>query len=123
MLNPATGKETEYEELWRDIDLLPVSGDKIRSVVVQMDKGDDTTRGSVVLAGQYCQGLLREGDAVSAERWQFSSHGRGWEKILEIGAGGLPCQHVLLSANDLAEGQSFKFSGEEWKVVEVSLVS
>ncbi|KAI6781457.1 uncharacterized protein J7T54_001419 [Emericellopsis cladophorae] len=119
MLNPATGKETEYEELWRDVQVLPLSGDKIRSVVVQMDKGNDT-RGSVVLAGQYCQGLLRKAGAISVERWQFGQC--GWEKVLGMGTGSLPC-HQILSASDLSQGQTFDFGGDDWKVVEMSFVS
>lgn len=118
MVNPATGVDGEYEELWHDLTVLPTDSDKLRVVVLQYEE-DNRNRGLVVRVGQYCQGLMREGEKITAERWKWAEN-RKWTKEAFIGNGALPC-HLALDGDridTLHQGNSFKFQDKSWKVIE-----
>jgi Protein HRI1 len=105
MVNPATGADTEYEELWRDLDILPVpvqAGDhplkeydpESRCLVLQLQDDEKKLRGMAIRLGQFCQGLLREGDRITVERWEWTE-AAGWWLCFKVGDGTLPCLSIL----------------------------
>ncbi|TPX08852.1 uncharacterized protein E0L32_009670 [Thyridium curvatum] len=120
MVNPATGLETAYEEVWRDEQPGPVGGDAAaRVVVLQAEDGARGLRGMVVRLGRLCQGLLRDGPDVTVERWAWSPE-MGWEMSVKIGKGALPCSDAIQNAEGLALGYEIRRNDQVWKVVERS---
>jgi hypothetical protein len=117
MVNPATGKETDYEELWRDLEPIPVDSESVKSIVLELE-GPDGTRGMVVLLGQFCQGLLRRGDRISAERWDWAASS-GWHRVFVLGNETLPCSALMTSENR-SEGDIIRLGEDSWRVVESS---
>lgn len=69
--DPITGVETEYEELWHDLEV-----DAIRkkqdhsSLVVHTNDPGRNIRGMAVKIGGWCQGIMKIGDDLTVERWQ-----------------------------------------------------
>lgn len=120
MVNPATGVETDYEELWRDAD--PVStgedGETVRCIVLQLHDDPSGTRGVVVRLGQYCQGIMRVKDEFTAERWEWSAKD-GWKKSLKVGHGSLPCEAAIDTEGKLDLDQDIRDEGHIWKVIEL----
>lgn len=119
MINPATGHMMDYEECWRDVEAVSTEDYGARScIVLVLEDESRTARGMVVRVGQFCQGLLRVGDAVSLERWVWAREG-GWKRMVRMGDWWVPCGAVL-------EGQRSAVGGEVrhgefvWKVVEWS---
>ncbi|KAK7443661.1 hypothetical protein Landi51_09009 [Colletotrichum acutatum] len=90
MVNPATGTETDYEELWRDVEPVTVppvgaaaEGEAQKGVECVVLKHEDETsgaRGMVVWLGRFCQGISRVGEEVAAERWEWRE-GEGWRRV------------------------------------------
>ncbi|CAM1509499.1 Fc.00g032380.m01.CDS01 [Cosmosporella sp. VM-42] len=115
MVNPATGKETAYEELWRDVDPTPTTSSEARTIVLQVEI--EELRGSVVRLGQYCQGILKEGDKITAERWEWNEV---WKQTVRMGEDTLPCRDVLDDERELKLGDIVAVGGRGWRVVEVS---
>lgn len=117
MLNPDTGVEGEYEELWHDVDPTAVPGEGgVRVLVVQLHDDEHRTRGSVVKLGRHMQGFVRVGDDVALERWEWDG---GWKRTVKIGEIGLPCEKILKEEN-LSEGDVVDVGGKPWMVVEES---
>jgi hypothetical protein len=116
MVNPATGRETAYEELWRDVDPAPTTTAAVNCVVLHFE-GEAGVRASVVRLGQYCQGILREGDKLTAERWEWEN---GWRRTVRMGDGELPCEMVLDDGFVVKQDDEVKIGNRGWKVVEVS---
>ena len=85
--------------------------------MLQLDQGT-TLRGSVVLAGQFCQGMLRNGDGISLERWQYDQQ-KGWRRLISMGDDAIPCKDVI-DASQLMLGQRISSAGNEWKIMEAS---
>lgn len=117
MVNPETGLDTEYEELWRGEDPVPTTSKKVKTVVLRLENGSET-KGLVVLIGAYCQGLLRRGDDITAERWQWAQSG-GWVRTISIGDDVLPCPETI--DNTLPNcGESVVVGNDSWQVIESS---
>lgn len=120
MENPETGKETDYEEVWRDLNAFPEGlDDPLEAITVQIDQGDEA-KGSVVRLGGFCQGFLRKGERLSAERWVWIDGGAGWKRTISIGEDELPCSQVLVSKSKWHVGDSVAVGEDKWKVIEVS---
>jgi hypothetical protein len=117
MVNPETGLETEYEELWRGEDPLPTTSPKVKTIVLRLEKGDDT-KGLVVLLGAYCQGLLRRGDNITAERWQWAQSG-GWVRTIKFGDDVLPCSEIVEKTLPSC-GEFVPMGNDSWEVIESS---
>lgn len=117
MLNPATGKDTNYEELWRDIAPKAANSENIQCAVLQIG-GSKNFKGSVVLVGQLCQGILRNGDEITVERWQCDENGV-WDRLISMGQDALPCLGMI-SASPLVEGETISTRSGDWKVIEAS---
>ena len=116
MVNPATGRDTPYEELWRDIDPTPTASSGVNVVVLQVET--EGLCGSVVRLGQYCQGIMKEGDRITAERWEWKEG--GWKRTVRIGSDALPCLKVLDDGVEAKVGDVVNVEGRGWKVVEAS---
>lgn len=117
MANPETGLDTEYEELWRDEDPVPTTSQKVNTIVLRLENGDDT-KGLVILLGAYCQGLLRRGDNITAERWQWAQSG-GWVRAIKIGDDAVPCPEIMEKISPSC-GELFAVGNDSWQVVESS---
>lgn len=123
MTNPATGRMTEYEECWNDVDpIVTSSGDdgnaKKVCAVLQLHDDAHEVRGMVARVGQYCQGILRAGSELSLERWKWDEQG-GWKRQIRMGDLWVPCG-VVLDGQRLKMGGEVKFGQYLWKVVELS---
>ena len=120
MVNPETGVEADYEEAWSSLEPSVEPGSEGRATCVVLRTWDDDrgVRGVVVRLGQFCQGILRDRDAVTVERWVWERDG-GWSLSVRYGEGTLPVEALL------ADSQRFKFDDtvedgkRTWKVVEV----
>ncbi|OLN90027.1 hypothetical protein CCHL11_07207 [Colletotrichum chlorophyti] len=119
MVNPATGAETEYEELWRDVEPVAAAGAQgVECVVLSFEEGRKA-RGSVVWLGRFCQGISRVGEEVTAERWEWRED-EGWKRTVRIGDGQLPCEVLLKTGARLSVGAHVKHGDSVWDVVESS---
>ena len=98
--HPITGLECVYEELWSD-DPVRATGDDSERIctVVKAENLELQTKGLVVRAGQYCQGMMEVGDDLTVERWRHmkgNTHTEGhWVSTMRIGTGLLPCEGIL----------------------------
>jgi hypothetical protein len=127
----AGGAVQRYEEVWEDVAVAGAGeGKEVRCVVVRYwgdeRDGRGVERGVVVLLGRYCQGVLRVGDEVTAERWEYGAAAAGsgtkeWRRVFGVGEGSLPCGAVCRESVDLRLGEEFELplSGMRWKVVEL----
>ncbi|KAK7753478.1 hypothetical protein SLS62_004553 [Diatrype stigma] len=139
MVNPDTGLETDYEEMWRDVEPVAVpssggggGGDKIRSAVLELRDDAAGRRGLVVCLGRRCQGVVRCGDAFALEQWEWQQQEQGgsgkdegeggWKRRRRVGAGDLylPCQDAVEKVADLDVGGRIERDGVVWTVVEAS---
>ncbi len=129
MVNPATGVETDYEELWRSPRILATpskpgldgaAGETAtRCVVLRLQDYERGEFGMVVLLGQYCQGLLRKGDTITVERWQWEPETRRWKKEFKIGRGILACSAAIERAHELKKDSDLVLGSQAWRVVEL----
>jgi hypothetical protein len=124
MTNPATGIETEYEELWRDVEPISTYREhtgkdrRMKCIVLQLQNEKEGIRGMVVRLGQFCQGILREGDTVTVERWEWSETD-GWKRTERIGTGNLPCGKIIDHDTELELDGKVLCEQSLWNVVEV----
>ncbi|KAF2398513.1 hypothetical protein EJ06DRAFT_583763 [Trichodelitschia bisporula] len=92
MENPDTGRVEEYEEMWEDEELVDV-GDGIECAVARWWTGEgwDGERemkdrlGLVVRVGKWAQGIVRDGEGVWVERWEWADG--GWRAVWRGGSG------------------------------------
>lgn len=123
MVNPATGRETDYEELWKDVDPVAAAAGEgakdVECVVLKFEDEPAKARGSVVWLGRFCQGISRVGDDVSAERWEWKEV-EGWKRTVRIGARELPCEVLLKSGAQLSVGAHVVYGDSIWDVLESS---
>ncbi|KAF9870717.1 hypothetical protein CkaCkLH20_11819 [Colletotrichum karsti] len=123
MVNPATGRECDYEELWRDVDPQPASAAAAapECVVLRFEDESRAARGVVVWLGRFCQGISRVGGDVVAERWEWKGEDAGWVRTVGIGAeGALPCEVLLKTGGGLGVGAHVKHGEVVWDVLESS---
>lgn len=122
MVNPATGAETAYEELWRDEEPQPVSGQPgwCRSCVFRLHDDARHVRGLFVQLGQHAQGVLRVGDAFTAERWRWSISSSRWERVCKAGNEKSQSLAGLLdeAGKKHDEGDTIETAAGPWKVIE-----
>lgn len=120
MLNPDTGKVTEYEEVWNDEKVESQREDgKVDVVVLVLDGYEGKATGMVVRVGQWCQGVMRVGDNhVVVERWGWEAK-MGWRREVRLGDMWMPTG-VAMEAKDLVMGGKVVLGDYEWRVVELS---
>ena len=72
--DPQTGTLTEYEEMWADLPLERTGLDEgMVSVVLKLQDDARKAMGMVVRVGGWCQGLMKIGNEITLERWQWVS--------------------------------------------------
>ena len=119
MVNPATGQMTDYEECWSDVEPTSTNSDSERlCVVLQLHDDANNARGVVVRIGQYCQGLLRVGEQLALERWEWKKE-TGWNRVTRMGDMWLPCG-VALDDSKLKIDGEVTYGQYLWKVVELA---
>lgn len=130
MLNPATGVDTDYEELWRSepIETVPSplgGGEKVTCIALQMESVGSVDgperkvrRGLVVRLGQYCQAFAREGDDTTLERLKWDADQQRWARQARIGEQELPTDIATYLAHEARLDDEVKVGGVVWKVVE-----
>lgn len=126
MMNPATGKDTEYEEMWFDPPPKTTGGDKPLCVVLMMEDAERGKKGMFVRLGEWAQVFVRDGPGEAdlvAERWEWRDDGRGWRRRVRLGNGDrrLPSKEVL-DAAEVKIGGEFRVGDETWRVVEAAEV-
>jgi Protein HRI1 len=116
MKHPETGIVTPYTEIWVDEEVETAQQEqdlkttaKGSYVVVQCQSHDTQTRGLIVWAGGYCQGIVRNGKQVEVERWEYDENGKGghgeWVRMWRSdGDLTLPCGWILKQAENLRQG-------------------
>ncbi|KAH6603753.1 hypothetical protein Trco_007199 [Trichoderma cornu-damae] len=125
MTNPATGKVTDYEEMWFDPPPKATGGDKAVCAVLTMEDEERGSKGMLVRLGEWAQVFVRDGPGEAhlvAERWEWrGDDGKGWRRRVRLGDKdrGLPCEDVL-GAAEVKLHEEFTAGGDVWKVVEVA---
>jgi hypothetical protein len=135
MPHPQTKKVTPYAEIWIDEkpefapqDVHTKKRSKGSFVLARCEDKDRHVRGMIAWVGRYCQGIVRHGDTVCVERWEFDEGGHGgrgeWVRTLKSGSGlPLPCGWVVKEEEALKVGvvlnvPDFEKIGAEWHVIE-----
>ncbi|PHH83016.1 hypothetical protein CDD82_3928 [Ophiocordyceps australis] len=108
-LNPATGTEEAYQEVWEDNEVRASA-----CLVLSLDDGG--RRGMVIRLGRYCQGLLRSASGLTVERWRWNDAG-GWAMVVRMGGERIPCSFAV-GATTAEMGQGIGAEFEGWMVVE-----
>ncbi|GAB1319714.1 hypothetical protein MFIFM68171_09924 [Madurella fahalii] len=130
MVNPDTGAEADYEEMWRSepIELgsahaLP--GDPAATCLVLQWSGEEggecptgPRRGLVIRLGQYCQAIVRDGSEVTVERLRWLADKQTWHRQVRIGEKELPTEFATYLAHEATLEDEVKMGGEVWKVIE-----
>jgi hypothetical protein len=145
MVNSATGKMTDYEEVWEDLDV-EVTGDDTHRISIVIGTVDNVRgiRGKIVRVGRWCQGITKVGTVTHVERWHWVPRNPGasttskaertnrdggpndgdWERVVKIGGAYIPCSLTFMSATHLKgipvaeENDELKVGDTTWKVIE-----
>jgi hypothetical protein len=126
MVNPATGLDTDYEELWTEVDPVVGKPEGVYCAALKFEGGggedDMAHRGMIMVLGDYCQGLLRLGDRVSVERWAYTGAEMDgdWRLLVKMGNDEMPCKKVFEGLQGLKEGDVVEDGKRRWTVVEVA---
>lgn len=133
----AAGKECEYEELWSNVEVQAIPGERMDleeegrskrvSVVIRAEDQEGKVVGLVIRLGGWVQGVMRNKDgSLGVERWcwkgveEEGKEGMGWRCVVQIGDGMMPCPMTFGGAVVfLKEGQKLPGSGGVWTVVEL----
>jgi Protein HRI1 len=139
MVNPATGKMTEYEEVWADLEVEVIGEDSQRiSIVIAVVDDLRGIKGKIVRVGQWCQGISKVGTVTHVERWHWVGKKQGtmaagkgkhqsdgsWERVAKIGGAYIPCSLAFVSGTQLngapaaEEGDELKVGDTTWRVIE-----
>jgi len=121
MVNPATGLEGDYEEVWRELEPLTVTSsgsDSARCVVLRLDDEAALAKGMLVLLGQFCQGVLRVGGELAVERWELVDG--VWAKSVAVCSRPVLSNHMIPRISGLSLGDTVEDGNLVWEVVESS---
>ncbi len=108
-----TGEETEYEELWHDLEVEAFGKKHNRSsLVMKAEESARNIRGMAIKIGGWCEAILKVGDELTVERWEWKptdgpgnvatteaskENGRthnNWVRTFRMGKGILPCENI-----------------------------
>ncbi|KAF2665378.1 hypothetical protein BT63DRAFT_482324 [Microthyrium microscopicum] len=123
MVNAETGMGCGYEEIWVDVPACSVGGMRGLFVAVKCEDERTGAMGRVIWMGQYCQGIMRKGNDVTVERWEFEADDEEWRLTFRVGGGSLPCRW-LFGCDDFTHGMRIRVPSLEgavedaWFVVE-----
>jgi hypothetical protein len=126
MPNPATGLDTEYEEIWDDMPIkLPDLGNEKSAtcLILVTEDTEKETKGCIMKLGSWCQGVLRVGKDISAERWKFIDEDKSWVLVARVGKNGIGCEIAVGDDESMETGKKIKAEGREWSVKEVHWTS
>lgn len=122
MVNPATGVETAYEELWKTGNIDGPPEDEGLVCLVLRWEGPESDgivrRGLVVRIGQHCQAFAREGDDISIERLQWEKDSGRWVTNARIGSKELPTDFVTMVGRQAEIGDEVDVGSDCWVVIE-----
>ena len=119
-IDPITGLQTEYEELWGDLKAEKVGEEKEHvSIVLRIENHEPRTRGLVVRVGDWCQGIMKSKGTLNIERWRWVKAKNNWERVVKIGSGDLPCA-IACNSHMVGEKSTIVSGDLEWNVVEKS---
>ncbi|KAL2143761.1 hypothetical protein VTI28DRAFT_10058 [Corynascus sepedonium] len=121
MLNPATGVETDYEEMWRSEPIDKVFEGGLTCLALRMENNNDAgkvRRGLLVRLGQYCQAFARDGDSITIERLKWDAEQQRWVTQIRIGDQPLPTEVATYFAHETTLDDEVKVGDTVWKVVE-----
>lgn len=126
MVNPETGKLTQYEENWVDSEVTEVGSEsgKRWSVVLALDDEENGVKGEVIRVGQWCQGIIKAKGEVAIERWQWVVEGTeegskgDWKRVARLGRLFLPCSFTF-KPEMVTEGNVAQYGDYKWIVKEV----
>jgi hypothetical protein len=89
MVNPATGVETDYEEIWESVEAkLLLDDDPVNDLVYQtgLEGGDEALeeqwKGMAIRLGQFAQGIVRRGQRIWCERRAWD--GKEWIVVFRV---------------------------------------
>jgi hypothetical protein len=125
MVNPDTGNETEYEELWGQVQAESTTSENGKKVAVvlhatsESQSEADLAEGMTIRVGQYVQGLLVSKTRLALERWAYDATRREWQQLLRFGDAEceLPCKQ-LFEPDALFAGKEVGCGGLSWIVKE-----
>ena len=143
--DPVTGEKSEYEELWRDLEVEAFGKKHNRSsLVMRADEAEKNLSGMAIKIGGWCEGIMKVENELTVERWEWkptdcainvstteASKEKGqtrndWIRTFRTGQGSLPCK-MMCSRTEGKFGLStvLKCSTDddwkneiEWKMVE-----
>ena len=127
MRHPESGEVREYEEAWKHIPILPVPcggpyDGKVVSMFLESGAEGEHKRGMICRVGQYVQGIVRDGDAVSVQRWAWSEEEREWRNVARIGDAPMVCEATWTELFE-GPGDSTIHDGVLWRVRSLGLTS
>lgn len=124
--NPQTGVMQSHEEMWTDCTIKACAPQTtVFNIVLRISVPEYKVRGVVVRLGQFCQGIVMQGDAVTVERWEFlegkhkvdaGSQGE-WKRTVRIGDMFLPCA-VTFKEDACELGGTVAYGQHVWTVEE-----
>ncbi|TGJ78936.1 hypothetical protein E0Z10_g9829 [Xylaria hypoxylon] len=130
MVNPATEKLTDYEEMWTDLEAEGIpevkkNSDELiqhpggRCVVLELKDEEHQERGMAVCLGRYCQGVVRIGHRFAAERWLWEDG--EWKRKFRVGDLWIPSPEHMYSDTP-SQGEQVRLGDVplRWRVVEMS---
>lgn len=88
MVNPATGVETDYEEIWESVEAKRLGDDEpVYDLVYQTGFAggaapEEQLKGMAIRVGQFAQGIVRRGHNVWCERRAWD--GTGWVVVFRV---------------------------------------
>ncbi|KAF2191402.1 hypothetical protein K469DRAFT_458952, partial [Zopfia rhizophila CBS 207.26] len=126
MFNPTVSAIHNYEEMWSDIEVQRCGTEtKKWCVVLMVNDAANGVRGMVIRLGQYCQGLLKKGDSVTVERWEYVEKEKDgmdvngdWERVVRLGDSFVPCA-VTFNPEKITPGSEVTYGNYEWVVEEL----
>lgn len=123
MPNPATGIDTEYEEVWDDVPVeLPDQGNKKSATCLSFltEDAEKETKGCIMKLGYWCQGVLRVGKDISVERWKFiDDEDKSWVLVARVGKNSIGCEIAFGNDESIEAGKTIEVEGRRWVVKEV----
>lgn len=109
----ATGLVYEYEELWHDLEAVPLGKKHNRSSLVLMAEDPERNlKGMAVKIGGWCQAIVKVEGALTVERWELKPAAstdtedqdkerkheirtrNDWVRTFKMGAEPLPCEYM-----------------------------
>jgi len=109
MVNPDTGRMTDYEELWTDLEPSSTDKDNKRwSVVLLLDDEASGAKGMIIRVGEFVQGIIKVAGQVSVDRWACWE-GKGgtmaWGRKVKLGDYFVPCSFGFIPEKLVLGGQ------------------